>query len=207
MIDRMLALVGLLLAIGAIVAQYRFPKIPKFVTDFLVLGGGVLVGIMIAPVVWSLSTTETVSAPVYAFPTSSAVMLSWGSNQGVVVVPGSPPTLEGNVGSHIEVDGSKVSHIDATKYKIIGISFHHFTGDVLDAGNINKSGLYDIILQRFLISVPWCEQYGKEVANGVQGTAYVVLALPLGLETDQFETLRQAIALGAVVLASGAGPP
>lgn len=52
MIDRWMTVAGLALAVFFGFGQYRWPKVPKWVTDIGIVAGGILIGINIAPLIW-----------------------------------------------------------------------------------------------------------------------------------------------------------
>ncbi len=51
------------------------------------------------------------------------------------------------------------------------------------------------------------EGYRAAVASGVHHTNYILMVIPKGVEMSQFNTLRQADGLGAIVIEHASGPP
>jgi len=134
-------------------------------------------------------------------------LLGWGPSGPGQIVMGNPPSLQGSLSSELKVDGALLGDYKG-KYKIMGICFHHTNnGDVLDERDLSKSGLIDIEPRQIIISIPWNQKFIHELASGFQQAGYDLLALPLGVAPGDFDTVRQAIALGAIRLQRVSGPP
>lgn len=136
------------------------------------------------------------------------IVLQWGPAGRSMFVLGDPQSYQGPRASLFLVDGSKLGDWANKNYKLIGICFHHLrSGDVLDEQNISKSGLYDIEPREMQIEISWNAKFVDELTYGVSPTGYELLAVPLGVTPDSFDTIRQAVALGAVRLDRKGGPP
>jgi hypothetical protein len=90
----------------------------------------------------------------------------------------------------------------------MGVLYHHPPNiDHIDVSVISKSAEFDIRGEQIDLEIPWNEKFRTEVANRLVGTSYTLLAIPVGVTPDQFDTLRQAEALGARILEERGGPP
>jgi hypothetical protein len=134
-------------------------------------------------------------------------IMQWGATGPYGFVRGDPASLRGARASHLLVDGGKLGAY-AGKYRLMAIAFHHkITGDVLDDPNLSKSGLYDVEPEQIWILIPWSGGFIADLVDGWHPTRYELLAVPIGVQPEQFETLRQVVALGAVRLDRKGGPP
>jgi hypothetical protein len=79
--------------------------------------------------------------------------------------------------------------------------------DRIDVSGISKSTEFDIRGEQIDIEIPWNEKFRNEFASGERMIAYALLAIPIGVTGEQFDTLRQAEALGARILEERGGPP
>jgi hypothetical protein len=94
-------------------------------------------------------------------------------------------------------------------HRVAVIAFHT-PGDRewLDIRDLQKSALYDIRDGEIPVVFNLTDNYVNELAHGWRGaTNYYPLLVPKGLGMDQFSTLRQALALGAIQLQGSTGPP
>jgi len=134
------------------------------------------------------------------------IIMQWGPSGAIELTRGNPVPISGRPENEMVVDGTLLLSY-RSKYKLVGACFHNIgTGDVLDR-RLSKSALYDIQDSPIRITIPWSHQYAMEVSEGNNGTGYDLLGVPLGVSPDQFETLRQALALGCKRLKRVSGPP
>ncbi len=88
MLDRLIGLIGLLIAVVSLVGQYRWHTAPKWITDIGLIIGGVLLGIVIAPTVWLPEPAATAHVAVNA---RTSLIMAWlwagvGATGGALVV-------------------------------------------------------------------------------------------------------------------------
>jgi hypothetical protein len=63
MIDRVIGLVGLALAFVALVAPYRYPKIPRLVSDLGIAAGCIIIGLVLSPLVFKADGPAPAPSP------------------------------------------------------------------------------------------------------------------------------------------------
>jgi hypothetical protein len=121
---------------------------------------------------------------------------------------GHPEDVPPGQASHIKLDGSRVMYLNPKKYRLMGVLYHIPPNvDRVDVNGISKSTEFDIRGEQIDIQIPWNQKFIGEFVNGEKMSAYALLAVPVGITGAQFDTLRQAEALGARILEEGGGPP
>jgi len=107
----------------------------------------------------------------------------------------------------VETDGTFLSSYQKD-YRLAAVAFRYYgNGDIKDASNLQKSGLYDIENGKITIFIHLDEQFMRTMQHGEIRTNYFLLLVPNKVQPSQFSTLRQAESLGAKILQGGAGPP
>jgi len=95
-----------------------------------------------------------------------------------------------------------------TKYRVSAIAYHDYgLVDPTEIRNLSKSSLYEISTGEIYMSFKINEQFREEARQGARGTSYRILLVPHGVTMDQFDTLKQAKALGVLLGGAGIGPP
>jgi hypothetical protein len=84
---------------------------------------------------------------------------------------------------------------------------HHGIVDILDDIITMKSTLYDITKNEIVMRIPYSDKFKEEVNSGKIHTAYHLLLIPRGITFSQFDTLRQGVALGVIIVETRGGPP
>jgi hypothetical protein len=135
------------------------------------------------------------------------LMVNYGSSGRVIFKPGHPESMVGPLSSFMVVDGNRIADMVGNDFKLIGLCFHFYSGDRLDAKEISKSAIYDIKPELISIVIPWNDDFRAAVARGEMGSDYTLLALPPDVGASQFDTIRQAEAIGAKLLEERGGPP
>ena len=121
---------------------------------------------------------------------------------------GHPEDIPTGQVSHIKLDGNRVMYLNPRKYRLMGVLYHIPPNvDRIDVNGISKSTEFDIRDEQIDIEIPWNQKFRSEFASGVRMSAYALLTIPIGVTGEQFDTLRQAEALGARILEQGDGPP
>jgi hypothetical protein len=150
-----------------------------------------------------LPTVVAVAAVSFDYYDRHSQPVTWTSIPNIMMQWGYQPPNE----NEITFDGSKLLSLQ-NDYKIVGVALHYDgKEDVLDENNLLVSSEYSITPFPMTMVIPWSSQYTSEVEAGEKNTTYYLLALPNGMTTGQFSTLRQAKALGAIILADEGGPP
>jgi hypothetical protein len=138
------------------------------------------------------------------------VMDDYGADYGpgtpLVFVAGHPETLSGPKSVHIILEGKRLLRF-AKKYRLLGVCFHSVVGDPMDSNPLSKGGLYEIRNERITLRIPWNQTFQEEVVRPLSGTNYVLLMIPKSVSAEQFNSVNQAIAVGAIVVETRAGPP
>jgi hypothetical protein len=136
------------------------------------------------------------------------VMVDYGGNGPVAYDRNTGQLTPNNPSCHIIIDGADLDYLSNRKYKLLGVLFHILPGsDRLDVKNMSKSNLFDIRHEKINIAIFWNSTFIKEWTGGAVNIDYTLLALPIGVTPDQFDTLRQAIGLGAKIIEERGGPP
>ena len=125
------------------------------------------------------------------------------SEYGVSDLPGAPPSSSVTVRvghpediplesrSRIKLDGSRLMYLNPKKYRLMGVLYHLPPGiERIDVNGISKSSEFDIHGEQITIEIPWNQKFRAEVANVEKGSSYALLAIPVGVTPDQFDTLR-----------------
>lgn len=96
----------------------------------------------------------------------------------------------------------------AAHYKVAcGCYFYDGSGDILDAPQLQTSAAYEINNSRITMRILWEPGFKQYVLAKLPGKLnLVVFLMPIGVEPDQFSTLRQAKALGVRLISAGAAP-
>lgn len=92
-------------------------------------------------------------------------------------------------------------------YYLAAVAFHQISVDLPDVPNLQKSGSYDIKDGRITMAIQLDQQFINAIGQGAVNTNYALLLVPNKVRMDQFETLRQATALGVRVMQTSSGPP
>jgi hypothetical protein len=124
-------------------------------------------------------------------------------------VTGSVMVEEGIAASYVTADGNLLSKTKYRKsYKVMAVCFF-WDGleDALDVKGISKSGLFDIDKGPIEIRIPWNEEYIRRVAHGERGSSLDLLLVPDNLSPTSFDSVREAVAHGAILVQKVGGPP
>jgi hypothetical protein len=127
------------------------------------------------------------------------IITDYGATPPTTFRLGSPETLTGPKQGHIKLDGERLIKF-ANKYLLVGVCFHLFGGEPTEATHISKSGLYDIKKGEITIAIPWTNKYINELVSGKSGTNYALMLVPKSITTDQFDSVKQAMTLGAILV-------
>jgi hypothetical protein len=92
-------------------------------------------------------------------------------------------------------------------YYLAAVAFHQFGVDIPDVPHLQKSGSYDIKDGRISMAIQLDQQFLNAIAQGAVNTNYALLLVPEKVRMNQFDTLRQATALGVRVMQISSGPP
>jgi hypothetical protein len=147
------------------------------------------------------------------FPPGTQYIGAWGPDdrQGVRFEQQPPPKPVKAIGvtsNTIRVNGNFLKRfIDG--YKVIGVCFY-WDGmeDYRDVPDVSISAPYDIKDDgEFDVHIPWNSHYIDEKAHGKGGTTYVLLLVPSKLSTLTFNTVREGVSKGAVILQQVGGTP
>jgi hypothetical protein len=121
---------------------------------------------------------------------------------------GHPEDIPPGQGSYIKFDGDRLMYLNPKKYRVMGVVYHLPPNiDRIDVNGLSKSSEFDIRGEPIDIIIPWNQQFLNEMGHGARMSSYALLAIPVGVTPDQFNTLRQAEALGARILEERGGPP
>lgn len=183
----------------------------KWVWICLVLSGAVFIWSLLPQTILNLANTvlpgsQITTAPNEPFITNYGMVGRFGDTYTARI--GHPEDLPANMSSRITVDGKTAMYLDPSKYKLMGVIYHFPEGvDRYDIKGISKSTAYEIRPEPIDILIPYNQNFRNEIAIGEHGSSYGLLAVPIGVAPEQFDTLRQAIALGARILVERGGPP
>lgn len=118
----------------------------------------------------------------------NGAILSWG--------------LDGNETGFLVIDGTAVMDY-ADNYRLAAVIFHNPGYDELDISSLSVSTLHDIgSSSPIKITVQLSDRY-KQEARTMVGTDFAALLVPKTVMPTQFSTLRQARAMGAIVIGEG----
>jgi hypothetical protein len=96
----------------------------------------------------------------------------------------------------------------SAEYHAMVVAVHFFGNvDQYDTEGLQKSAVYDLRDGPTEFVIHADKTFQDEFARGNHGTNYVFMLIPKSVSPDQFHTMRQAIALEAIVITSDAGPP
>jgi hypothetical protein len=88
------------------------------------------------------------------------------------------------------------------------VALHSFNViDVMDEPITAKGGMHYIVDGEVDVMMSLGTKFLDEAKGGAEPTHYFLLLLPKTIAMDRFETVRQAQALGAVVVRHTGGPP
>ncbi len=136
------------------------------------------------------------------------VMIDYGSSLTVIFHRDTNTVTPPDPWSYIIADGPALSYLNSDKFKLLGVAFHIAPNvDKYDTSNLSKSGLFDIRPENIVMRIYWNATFVNEAMEGARGTDYTLLAVPLGVTPDKFDTLHQATALGAKIIEERGGPP
>jgi hypothetical protein len=137
------------------------------------------------------------------------LMSEWGITEpGFYGRLGHPEDVPPGQTSHIKLDGGRLMYLSPKKYRLMGVLYHLPPNvDRGDVSGISKSNEYDIRDEQVYIAIPWNKNFIDEFAKGEVRSSYALLAVPSSVTKEQFDTLRQAEALGALILEENGGPP
>jgi hypothetical protein len=95
----------------------------------------------------------------------------------------------------------------ADRFHVAAMAFHY--DGTVDEDDVKplKSNTFDIRDADMEIRIPVGGQYRNELLMGFKVTNYALMLLPKEVSVLEFDTIRQAKALGARVLYKAAGPP
>jgi hypothetical protein len=94
------------------------------------------------------------------------------------------------------------------QYQAMVVAIHFFGNvDQYDAEGLQKSAAFDLRDGPSEFAIHADKAFQTEFTKGNHGTNYVIMLIPRSISPDQFRTIRQAIALGAIIVTSDAGPP
>jgi hypothetical protein len=120
---------------------------------------------------------------------------TWGSNN--------------DTSGQITADGTKLQSFK-NHFRLGAIAFHYSgTPDVVDIVTRSKSVTYEIADDaRIRLFIPFDPLFLHEWhSENLSGTNYYLLLVPANINMGQFNTLREAAALGVKDIWHGAGPP
>jgi hypothetical protein len=181
---------------------YNLPKYLRIPLEIVVI---TLIGIYASSNVLDEYRQENTVPPPRTYIISDGLQAT--PNESYAVIPGNPPTVRGVAGSQVTIDGTLLKQF-ANKYRMVAVAFHYNgTGDYSDVTDICKSGLFDIGPRRIEIRISWNKKFLREMLTGAKQTNYIVLLLPNGLDVDQFNSIRQALRLGGMLVQGAGGPP
>jgi hypothetical protein len=129
-------------------------------------------------------------------------------NGGVSFEDPGHPRLIGAPGAKVVVAGNRVMKF-SKKYNVVSVCFQ-WDGkeDWRDVTNISKTQeAFDIVNGPIEMMIPWNDQYIKNLLNHQMGTTYVALLVPKGISPKNFNSVREAVNEGSLVLQSAGGPP
>jgi hypothetical protein len=126
-------------------------------------------------------------------------IITWGPGQ-IASYPGPPVTAT------FEHIAGHLLFRYRSRYKLVGVCFHANTiaSDVRDRV-LQKSVAYDIVDEPEALRIDLDEGFQKEELS-VRGTSYALLLVPKNVSPSQFSTIRQAEAMGAVMVQGTTGP-
>jgi hypothetical protein len=117
--------------------------------------------------------------------------------------------LNDAVSGQVTIDGTRLQRYQG-RFRIAAVGFHYSgSPDVIDVTGLQKSAMYEIVnTAQIRIIVPFDQVFLRDWTIGsARGTNYRVLLVPVGINLEQFRTLREAYALGVKDIWSGGGPP
>jgi hypothetical protein len=100
--------------------------------------------------------------------------------------------------------------VTATKEneKLEAIAFHYKGDvDVMDAKDLQKSAMYDVRAGIQILVIHIDDKFTGEILSGMRNTSYILLIVPSSLRPEDFSTLREAFARGAILVGGSVGPP
>jgi hypothetical protein len=93
-------------------------------------------------------------------------------------------------------------------YHVAAVGFHYYgNGNIKDAPNLQKSGLYDIQDGPIIVRIKPDEHFIQAANRGERNTSYALLLVPNNVQMDQFATLREAESVGVKIVQRASGPP
>ncbi len=139
-------------------------------------------------------------------PPPDQYMLSYGSLDPNLLLKFPPLSLTGKPGGLVSAAGYLLGKY-AKDYRLVAVCFHYRgTSDFKDVKNISKSAAFDIAPYSMELSIQWNNTYMSELSSGIIGPYYVLLMVPKELSVDSFDSVREAMAKGAIILNAGGQP-
>ncbi len=131
------------------------------------------------------------------------VMIFWGTDSP----PGVHIPIEQLKNLKVVTDGSRLPPSIRRNYRIAAVADHDI-GDIdTDDAELLKSSARDIVDGPISMLIPLTENFRNEYRQGDRGTNFYLLIVPKEVSPSQFDTLRQAKALGAKIINARGGPP
>lgn len=116
-------------------------------------------------------------------------------------MPGIPPEVHAVVDGRMIYSYRKTHHLAAVAFHQIGAS------DQDDITALQKSAQHDIREGDIDVVIPVSDAFMDEIHKGYRMTNYRILLLPNDVKMEDFQSLRGAYKLGAILLGGGGGPP
>lgn len=119
------------------------------------------------------------------------------NQQGAIVSYG----MSGNLTGFVDIDGNAVmDHAD--NYRLAAVVFHNPGYDELDINSLSVSTLHDIVPSTIRITIELSDKY-KQESQAMLGVNFIAVLVPKTVMPNQFSTLRQAQAMGAIIVGKG----
>lgn len=139
-------------------------------------------------------------------PPTIMYMTQWGATDSSrpLVVAGTPPhVFSGVPASSATVDGRLLDKYKK-RFELMVVIFHTINNEsYMDKEGICKSKLVKIRPEDLRIKVDFNTQFLEEIEMGATGQSYVLLAMPMGLKPEDFNTLNDAEDKGAQIIGKG----
>lgn len=134
-------------------------------------------------------------------PPSPDYLKVWGNSSNFVIKGWPPKVVSGEAQTVMIVNGVPLEKYKS-RYKLMGIVFHQIQGEsYLDKAQLCKSRIYSIRPEEISIAVKYNEKYLEEMQDGASMEGYVLLAVPIGMNSEEFQTLSSAEDMGAKIIA------
>jgi hypothetical protein len=128
----------------------------------------------------------------------------------LVLSPGNPPRVISGIPSGVVTVDGRLLDKYTKKINVMVVAFHIINSeDFMDKTGICKSKVVKIRPEDIHVRIDFNAQFLTEIWLGATGVNYMVLAVPIGMKPEDFNTLNDAVEKGAQVIDHGAtgGPP